>query len=143
MSKLTSIKVARDYQSVLLHPLHSTIGLKLILLSNSTPPSASYYQSLIGILHWIVELGRIDITTEVSMMASYMSLPCQGHQDQLFHIFAFLKNKHNAEMVFDPSEPDIDKNLFPKEDWSNTVYGECSEDIPSNISEARGFGFKM
>ena len=107
------------------------------------PPYASYYQSLIGILRWIVELGRVNITAEVSMMASCMALPRQGHLDQLFHIFAFLKNKHNAEMVFDPSEPVIDETLFPQEDWTNTVYGQCSEDIPSNIPEPRGFGFKM
>ena len=107
------------------------------------PPSASYYQSLIGILRWVVELGRVDITAEVSMMASCMALPRQGHLDQLFHMFAFLKIKHNAEMVFDPSEPVIDESLFAKEDWTNTVYGQCSEDIPTNIPQPRGFGFKM
>ncbi len=32
---------------------------------------ATYYQSLIGILRWAVELGRIDICTEVSVMSSY------------------------------------------------------------------------
>ena len=30
--------------------------------------NAAHYQSLIGILHWMVELGRIDILCEVSMM---------------------------------------------------------------------------
>ena len=30
---------------------------------------AAYYQSKIGILHWIIELGRIDIATEVSLLA--------------------------------------------------------------------------
>ena len=30
------------------------------------PEDAAYYQSLIGVLRWIVELGRVDITTEVS-----------------------------------------------------------------------------
>jgi hypothetical protein len=29
---------------------------------------ASYYHSLVGVLRWIVELGRIDIDVEVSMM---------------------------------------------------------------------------
>ena len=29
------------------------------------------YQQHIGVLRWAVELGRIDICTEVSMMASY------------------------------------------------------------------------
>ena len=40
---------------------------------------AIYYQSQIGILHWIVELGRIDIATEVSCLASHVALPEKGH----------------------------------------------------------------
>ena len=39
------------------------------------PTEASYYQSLIGNLRWIVELGRVDITCEVSMVASMMLIP--------------------------------------------------------------------
>ena len=40
---------------------------------------ATYYQSQIGILCWIVELGRIDIATEVSLLASHVALPRKGH----------------------------------------------------------------
>ena len=36
---------------------------------------ASYYQSLIGVLRWIVELGRVDICCEVSMLSSCLALP--------------------------------------------------------------------
>jgi hypothetical protein len=36
---------------------------------------ANFYQSQIGILRWCVELGRIDIITEVSMMSTYLCLP--------------------------------------------------------------------
>lgn len=39
------------------------------------PSRADYYQSLIGILPWIVELGRVDITCEALLMASSMALP--------------------------------------------------------------------
>jgi hypothetical protein len=39
------------------------------------PEDASYYQSLIGILRWIVELGCVDICLEVSMMSSHLALP--------------------------------------------------------------------
>ena len=107
------------------------------------PIEAAYYQSLIGIIRWIVELGRVDITAEASMMASCMAMPRRGHLDQLFHMFAFLKNKHNSEMVFDPSEPDIDETQFSGETWTDTVYGDCSEDIPPNAPACRGFGFKI
>ena len=36
---------------------------------------AYYYHSLIGVLCWIVELGRVDIGVEVSMMSSHLALP--------------------------------------------------------------------
>ena len=77
---------------------------------------AAYYQSLIGILRWIVELGRVDITTEVSMLSSCMALPRKGHLEQLYHIFSYLKSKHNSEMVFDPTKLDIRWEDFEKED---------------------------
>jgi hypothetical protein len=36
---------------------------------------ACFYQSQIGVLRWAVELGRIDIATEVSMLAAYSVAP--------------------------------------------------------------------
>ena len=36
---------------------------------------AAYFQSLIGVLGWIVELNRTDITMETSTLASIMALP--------------------------------------------------------------------
>ena len=76
-------------------------------------------------------------------MASCMALPRQGHLNQLYHIFASLKAKHNTEMVFDPSEPDIDETMFQREDWQHTTYGNCKEDLPANMPLPRGMGFKI
>ena len=95
------------------------------------PDEASYYQSLIGVLRWMVELGRVDICTEVSMMSSHLALPRCGHLEALFHIFAYLKLHHNTEMVFDPTEPVLDMDLFPREDWSLSIYGDSPEDLPT------------
>ena len=52
---------------------------------------AAYYQSLVGILRWIVELGRVEICLEVSLKSSHLALPSEGHLDKLFHIFAYHK----------------------------------------------------
>jgi hypothetical protein len=112
-----------------------------------SPTDAAYYQSLIGILRWIVEIGRVDICVEVSMLSSCLALPREGHLEQLFHIFAYLKGKHNTEMIFDPSIPDIDENLFPQEDWSSSVYAtsdcELKEIVPPNMPSPKGRGFIM
>ena len=107
------------------------------------PIKAAYFQSLIGVLRWIVELGRADIAMETSALASMMALPRVGHLKTVYYMFAFLKSKHNGVMVFDPTEPDIDKTQFPTEDWSASAYGECKEELPSNMPESRGIGFTM
>lgn len=104
---------------------------------------AAYYQSLIGVLRWMVELGRIDITCEVSMMASHMALPREGHLAQLFHMFAYLKKCHNSELVFDPSDRDVDYNEFVHQDWDASEYGILSEETPVNAPKPRGMGFTM
>ena len=103
---------------------------------------AAYYQSLIGILQWMVELGCVDITTEVSMLSSCLELPREGHLKQVFQMFAYLEKQHNSEMVFDHTVPAIDYSDFPKQDWENTVYanerGELKEDVPLNMPAPLG-----
>ena len=49
-----------------------------------SPAIANYYQSEVGVLHWIVELGRVDIITEVSILASHMAMPREGHLEAFF-----------------------------------------------------------
>jgi hypothetical protein len=76
------------------------------------PKRANYCMSLNGILRWSVKIGRMDITCEVSMMLLHVTLPREGHLTQLFHMFAYLKKKHNTRMVFDPSYPFVDEERF-------------------------------
>ena len=90
--------------------------LELDTISELNKPEASYYMLLIGILRWIIELNKIDIAVEVSIMVAVMALIRNGHLDQLFYIFRFLKIKYNTELIFDPSYPKIDKSNFEKKD---------------------------
>ena len=69
------------------------------------PTKASCYQSLIGVLWWIVELGRGDLSMELSYMASMMALPREGYLNVMFKMFSFLKSKHNLVTVYDPTDP--------------------------------------
>jgi hypothetical protein len=50
-------------------------------------------------------------------------------------------------MIFDPSIPEIDESLFPKEDSSSSVYAtsdcELKEIVPPNIASPRGQGFTI
>ena len=51
----------------------------------------NYYQNQIGVLRWMVELKRIDIITDVSMVASQLALPLEGHLEAVFTILGYLK----------------------------------------------------
>jgi hypothetical protein len=55
-----------------------------------------------------VELSRIFIAMEVSLLASHLTQPCEGHLDAVMHMFAHLKRRHNSHLAFDPSYPYID-----------------------------------
>ena len=81
----------------------------------------------------MVELGRVDICVEVSMLSSYLAMPIEGHLQKLFHIFSYLKKHHNNEMVFDPSVPDFDADKFQRQDWFQTMYGDAPPDQPPNM----------
>ena len=47
-------------------------------------------------------------------MASRIAMPRQGHLNQLYHVFAFLKKKHNSKMEFGPTEPNVGDDQFAK-----------------------------
>ena len=84
----------------------------------------------------MVELGRVDICTETSMMSSHLALPRRGHLEILFHMLSYLKKHQNSEMLFDPTEPDIGMADFRSEDWGLSIYGDVKEEIPPIVSFA-------
>ena len=64
---------------------------------------SSFYQSQIGVLRWMVEIGQVDILTDVSVLSLHLALPREGHLKAIFHMFAYLEKKHHARIVFDPT----------------------------------------
>ena len=75
-----------------------------------------FFQQLIGILHWMIELGCIDILTEVSLMSRYLAQPRIGHLQQVLHIFAFLNSNEFPEICFDPTKLNItEPTILPQE----------------------------
>ena len=40
---------------------------------------ASYFQTIIGVMIWMVDLGRIDISVKVSQLSSFLAIPRQSH----------------------------------------------------------------
>jgi len=100
---------------------------------------AGFYHSQIGVLRWAVELGRIDICGEVSMMAAFSAAPRKGHLEAVMHIFAWMKKHERSRMVCDAAYFDWDP---PKEpDWSDFYPGAkeaAAKLIPPDMPEPRG-----
>ena len=77
-------------------------------------------------------------------MSSHLASPCMGDLKQVFRIFAYLKKYHNAELVFDPTEPVIDEALFDRCDWSISEFGHLADayqEVPPNMPVPHGQGF--
>ena len=91
----------------------------------------SWYKYLIEMLRWMVEIGRVDIITEVPIIVSQMAMPREGHLEAVLHVFAFLQQKYNPRMEFDPTYHVINMNNF-KDCKCKDFYGDLKEDIPPN-----------
>jgi hypothetical protein len=83
---------------------------------------SSFYQHLIGMTRWMVELGRIGIATEVSLLSSHLAYPHKGHLETALHIMSYLSQKHNTRLNFDLTYPKIDMGQFPQYNWTK-FYG--------------------
>jgi hypothetical protein len=100
---------------------------------------ASRFMQLIGILRWAVEIGRIDIYLETSLLSQYQANPRFGHLEAAYHIFAYLKKHPDmGRLAFDSHAPDIDESFFySNADWTD-FYGDVTEELPPNMPEPRG-----
>jgi hypothetical protein len=85
----------------------------------------------------MVELGRVDIATKVSMLLSYLAYPREGHLEAAIHVMGYLQLKHNTRLVFDPTYPYINLDSFPTFDWTE-FYGDVTEAIPTDMPKPLG-----
>ena len=99
------------------------------------PDDAHFYMQAIGILRWIVELGRIDICGEVSMLSSYSAAPREGHLEAVLHIFSYLSTHERSRIVMDDAYyPHAE---LEKPDWS-PFYPGAKDELPPDMPEPRG-----
>ena len=77
------------------------------------------------------------------MVSSHLVLPCEGHLEQLYYVFAYLKKYHNSEIVINPSDQVIDQAKFERQYWTSSEFFHVSgnEDLPLNMPAKRGLGF--
>ena len=87
-----------------------------------------------------MELGRIDIAIEVSMLSSHLALPREGHLNAVCHIFGYLKKRPKRWIAMDPTYPEVDASRFIECDWSD-FYPGAKEQLPHDMPTPRGKHF--
>ena len=95
------------------------------------------YQEYVGMLRWAVELGRVDILLETSLMSTYLAMPREGHLQQIYRIFGYLKLHPKRKIAFDPKHPKISERMFVQHDWHD-FYRDVKEAIPGDMPVPRG-----
>ena len=100
---------------------------------------ASYFQTSIGVMRWMVELGRMDVAVEVLQISSFLAMPRQEHLVNELLNMSYLRIKHNSRLVLDPNYPGIGMSDFKSnENWA-PFYGDVQEakfllDLNSDMS---------
>ena len=64
-----------------------------------------WYQMLIGMLNWIVCIGRLDIAFATSSLSRFTACPRKGHMDRVLRVFGYLRKYHNRRIVVDSRDP--------------------------------------
>jgi hypothetical protein len=107
-----------------------------------TDNEASLYQNMIGILRWAIELGRIDIAYEVSILSRYLAAPRTGHLLQCIHIFKYLEIHCENKLAFDHAKLNIGyaAGKSPEEikQRMRSYYKDADDELPPNMPEPRG-----
>jgi hypothetical protein len=105
-----------------------------------TEAQVTLFQNIIGVLRWVVELGRIDIAFEVSILSRYLVQPRTGHLLQAIHVFKYLDIHSKNELAFDPALHEVDDPVLTTQriQAMKDIYPDAQEDLPPNAPEPRG-----
>jgi hypothetical protein len=135
--KRMSAEVDQQLKTKVTTPIADKYCAELDATPELDSESTMYFQGLIGVLRWIVELGQLDVMVAVAMLSSNLMAPRQGHLEQCLHIFAYLDIHENLTIVFDSSYRTVDDSRFTINDWSQ-FYPGAAEAVPPNIPRPLG-----
>ena len=84
------------------------------------PDAVSSYLTIINVLRWMIELGKINIINVVSSLLYHVTLHREGHLEAAIHVMAHVGYRYNIILVYDRVYPEIDQGVFKKCDWSTS-----------------------
>ncbi len=93
-------------------PMNSEYSPEVDVSDELDSEDITFYRQIIGIIRWAIEILRVDINREVSLLSSCQAAPRVGHLEQPLHMLAFLKKKRKFTLYFDSSDAIIDEAMF-------------------------------
>ena len=95
-------------------------------------------------MRWAIELGRLDILHEVSILSSYNASPRIGNLDTVYRISRYLKMHQNSRILFDNKLIEVSPGEFYfKPNWEDFC-PEAEEGFhPPRAPELRGPAVKL
>ena len=91
------------------------------------------YQSLIGMLQWVISIGRFNVQTTLMTLSSFHECSQRGHLDRAKPIFGYISRKLDNETIrVRTNIPDYSGLPEHYIDWSTSVYGDCKEVLPTD-----------
>jgi hypothetical protein len=97
------------------------------------------YQRLMGILQWLVSLGRFDICYAVSSLSRFNSAPRKGHLQRAIRVFGYLEQTPKKSIEINCSEmnnlPQMEQGL---RDDMMKKYPEAMEEKSTRTPEILG-----
>jgi hypothetical protein len=96
------------------------------------------YQSLIGALQWVIQLGRLNVTTSVMTLSRFRAAPRQGHLTRVKRIYGYLSKMRHGVIRIRTDLPDY--SVLPERtyDWDHTCYEGAQELIPTDMPRPLG-----
>jgi Reverse transcriptase (RNA-dependent DNA polymerase) len=95
------------------------------------------YQMLIGMLNWVVTIGRFDVAHATMSLSRFSASPRKGHLERALKVFGYLKRRPNRRIAVDSSDPIF--NGFEDEFAKDYVtilgedYPEATEEVDQNL----------
>jgi hypothetical protein len=96
------------------------------------------YQSLIGALQWVIQIGRFDVSTAVMTLSRFRAMPRQGHLDRVRRIHGYLSKMRHGIIRVRTDLPDFSSIPEKQHSWDYTVYAGATEEVPKDAPKPLG-----
>lgn len=103
-------KCTKRYQAAMNFKYHPEVNMSEELGDNLV----NYFQQVIRILCWVLELWMIDIITKVLLLLLHNCLPHAGHLKIVYQICNYLSHHNNStQILFDSTLVKLNEDHFP------------------------------